>query len=190
MSETEKQRIEYKSVLKIRTGDKGFRDLSTTCVAFANAQGGTIFIGYDDKKCMPPDENQTIHSNEINETTSRLRSLCFNVGLTASNILTHENGGQYFEIEVFPSRQSVATTSDGKIYIRVADKCEPVRSEDIQRLMEEKGTFQWELVRTKWMLDEQTMERLGVLSNHIRNSKRIKPHIAQMDDLEILNTTI
>ena len=51
--------------------------------------------------------------------------------------------------------------------------------------MEEKGTFQWELVRTKWMLDEQTMERLGVLSNHIRNSKRIKPHIAQMDDLEI-----
>lgn len=185
MSETEKQRIEYKSVLKIRTGDKGFRDLSTTCVAFANAQGGTIFIGYDDKKCMPPDENQTIHSNEINETTSRLRSLCFNVGLTASNILTHENGGQYFEIEVFPSRQSVATTSDGKIYIRVADKCEPVRSEDIQRLMEEKGTFQWELVRTKWMLDEQTMERLGILSNHIRNSKRIKPHIAQMDDLEI-----
>ena len=46
----EKQTTEYKSLLKIRTGDKGFKDLSVTCVALANAQGGRIFIGYDDKK--------------------------------------------------------------------------------------------------------------------------------------------
>ena len=37
---TEQQKIEYKSLQKIRTGEKGFKELSTTCVALANAQGG------------------------------------------------------------------------------------------------------------------------------------------------------
>ena len=39
---TEQQKIEYKSLQKIRTGEKGFKELSTTCVALANAQGGQI----------------------------------------------------------------------------------------------------------------------------------------------------
>ena len=29
---------EYKSLLKIRTGDRGFKDLAVTCVALANAK--------------------------------------------------------------------------------------------------------------------------------------------------------
>lgn len=41
---TEKQNTEYKSLQKIRTGDKGFKELSVTCVALANAQGGMLFI--------------------------------------------------------------------------------------------------------------------------------------------------
>ena len=51
MAEGEKQTIEYKSIQKIRTGDKGFRDLAVTCVSLANAQGGKIFVGYDDERC-------------------------------------------------------------------------------------------------------------------------------------------
>ena len=46
---TEQQKIEYKSLQKIRTGEKGFKELSTTCVALANAQGGQIMIGVEDK---------------------------------------------------------------------------------------------------------------------------------------------
>ena len=38
----EKQTKEFKSIRKIRSGDKGFKDLSVTCVALANAQGGTF----------------------------------------------------------------------------------------------------------------------------------------------------
>ncbi len=44
---TEQQKIEYKSLQKIRTGEKGFKELSTTCVALANAQGGQIMIGVE-----------------------------------------------------------------------------------------------------------------------------------------------
>lgn len=55
----ENQNTEYKGIQKIRTGDKGFRDLSVTCVALANAQGGQIYIGVDNKTLKVGD-NQTI----------------------------------------------------------------------------------------------------------------------------------
>lgn len=50
---TEQQKIEYKSLQKIRTGEKGFKELSTTCVALANAQGGQIMIDVEDKTKKP-----------------------------------------------------------------------------------------------------------------------------------------
>lgn len=46
----ETQVIEYKSLQKIKTGDKGFKELAKTCVCLANAQGGKILIGFDDKR--------------------------------------------------------------------------------------------------------------------------------------------
>ena len=180
----EKQTTEYKSLLKIRTGDKGFKDLSVTCVALANAQGGRIFIGYDDKKKAPLPE-QHVTPDEVNEAVTKLRSLCFNVGLVASEICTDDTGSQYFIVSVSPSMHSVATTSDGRIYIRVADKCEPVRSEDLQRLGEEKGAYQWELVRTKYLLDGVALGALRQLANDIRKSSRVRQHAKQMDDAEL-----
>ena len=103
----ETQTIEYKSLQKIRTGDKGFRELSTTCVALANAQGGKIYIGYDDKKkhTLP---GQVIEAKEINDAVTKLRSLCFNVALSATEVLTDETNSQYFIITVFPSLKSIA----------------------------------------------------------------------------------
>ena len=118
---TEKQTKEFKSIRKIRSGDKGFKDLAVTCVAFANAQGGTIYVGIEDET-KDPLSDQIVEEEEINDTISRLRSLCFNVSIAASEPLTHKNGAQYFEVYVAPSLKSIATTSDGKIYMRVGDK--------------------------------------------------------------------
>lgn len=73
---TEQQKIEYKSLQKIRTGEKGFKDLSVTCVAFANAQGGDIVIGVEDKTRKPA-PNQVISQEEANNTVTKLRGLCF-----------------------------------------------------------------------------------------------------------------
>ena len=183
---TECLNIEYKSIQKIRTGDKGFKDLATTCVSLANAQGGTIFIGFDDKTKQVP-INQIIRIKEVNDAVSKLRSLCFNVAMTASNVLD-ENGSQYFKIEVFPSTKSIATTSDGKIYIRVGDKCEPVRSEDIHRLANEKQAYQWELVCPKTVtLLEVEPSNVKDFTTKIRASDRVSEHIKQMTDREIID---
>jgi ATP-dependent DNA helicase RecG len=184
---TEKQKVEFKDLQKIRTGDKGFRDLAVTCVAFANAQGGNIYIGFDDKLCAPK-PNQLVSEKEANDAATRLRELCFNVALSSSGILSDESGSQYFILTISPSMRSIATTSDGKIYIRVADKCMPVRSEDLQSLMDTKGNYQWEIIRTKFNVDQETVVKLNKLANRIRYSDRAKEHIRQMEDYEIGET--
>ena len=183
--ERENQTIDYKSIRKIRTGDKGFKELAISCVSFANAQGGTLYIGIEDKSLAPLD-GQTIKEDEINETVSRLHSLCFNVSLSSSGLIKHDNGGEYFQILVAPSTKSIATTSDGKIYLRVADKCEPVRNEDVQRLSIEKGAYQWELLATRVYLSDIPTENVTKFAEDIRYSDRVKPHVKQMSDLEIL----
>ena len=83
---TEQQKIEYKSLQKIRTGEKGFKELSTTCVALANAQGGQIMIGVEDKT-KKPGPNQIIPQEEANSAVTRLRGLCFNVGLAVGGCM-------------------------------------------------------------------------------------------------------
>lgn len=181
----EHQTLDYKSIRKIRTGDKGFKELAILCVAFANAQGGTLCIGIEDDS-LTPLEGQTINEKEVNDTISRLRSLCFNVSMTSSELITHENLGQYFKIIVAPSLKSIATTSDGKIYLRIGDKCEPARNEDLQRLSIEKGTYQWELLTTKFVLQEISAENIKKFADDIRMSDRVKPHIKQMTDVELL----
>ena len=178
--------IEYKSIQKIRNGDKGFKDLAVTCVSLANAQGGKIFIGFDDKKKLPP-ENQTIEAEEINNAVTKLRSLCFNVALVGSEILTYKNGGQYFTIDVSPSMKSIATTADGRIYLRIADKCEPVRNEDIHRLAYEKQAYQWELICPKTVkISDIDPNNIRNFANDIRKSDRVGEHIKQMTDEEII----
>ena len=181
----ENQKIDYKSIRKIRSGDKGFKELAVSCVAFANAQGGTLYLGIEDKSLVPLAE-QTVTENEINDTVSRLHSLCFNVSLTSSGLIKHQNGGEYFMIIVAPSIKSIATTSDGKIYLRIADKCEPVRNEDIQRLSIEKGAYQWELLATRFSLADIPAENVKKFASDIRESDRVKDHIKQMSDLEIM----
>ena len=185
MNNSERQTKEFKSIQKIKSGDKGFRDLALVCVAFANAQGGTLYIGVEDKTELPP-ENQKISIDEVNDTISRVRSLCYNVGMIGSDVLKSPvNSGEYFKIIVSPSHNSIATTSDAKIYIRIADKCEPVRTEDFAHLVEQRGSFKWELKKTKWVIDDYNMSLLSRLANEIRDSKRVKDHILQMDDMEI-----
>lgn len=182
---TEDKNIEYKGIQKIRTGDKGFKELAGTCVALANAQGGKIYIGIDNKT-LTVGANQTISTQEQNDAVSRLRSLCFSVAMTSSEILEDENGSQYFYITVFPSTKTIASTSDGKLFVRIVDKVEPVRSEDIQRLAEEKGAYQWEINTTKYLWHEDAvLSNLQKFAAEIRQSPRVKEHIKQLDDIEI-----
>jgi ATP-dependent DNA helicase RecG len=180
----ESQHIDYKSIRIIQKGESGFKDLAQAAVCFASAQGGKLVIGIEDVNKMPPSE-QTINVEDINKTLTRIRFLSFNVGLTASDVLTHPNGGQYFELTILPSSKTIATTNDGKIYLRVGDQCHAARSEDLVRIAAEKDAFQWELqLRNVW-LNDIPAQHLTKFANEIRQSPRVKESIKQRSDVEI-----
>lgn len=184
--ETENSITEYKSLLKIAKGDNGLIDLARTCVCLANSQGGLIYIGFDDKTKLPP-VNQKIAQEQINNTITRLRSLCFNTAITSSEIQNHNNGGQFFILNVLPSTKSISTTSDGKIFIRVGDECHPVRSEDISHLVAEKDSFQWELVTSKNIkISDVNPSEVSSFVSDIRASVKTTENIKNKTDIEIL----
>lgn len=176
--------IEYKSLLKVTTGNTGFKDLALTCVCLANTRGGKIFIGIEDKKILPP-KDQKITDKVRNATITRLRNLCFNVGLSLNEKEIHDNGGEYFSITVHPTLKSIATTSEGKIYIRVGDECQPARGEDVVRLASEKDAFQWELQTRNIQVADILTNSLMWLGNEIRTSDRVKTFVKEMSDYEI-----
>jgi ATP-dependent DNA helicase RecG len=143
--ETEHIHIEYKSLKKAFGTKANFKELAETCVCLANSQGGSLFVGVEDKDKLPP-ANQKITQEIVNDVLSRVRSLTDSVGLGDAIIETHENGGQYFHFKVFHTSRTIATTSSGKILMRIQDKCYPISGEDVTRLAAEKNAFQWELV--------------------------------------------
>jgi ATP-dependent DNA helicase RecG len=182
--------IDYKSLKKVvdtagKLKSEGLRDLAVTSVAFANVHGGKIVIGIEDKDKQPP-LNQTISIKTANDTVTRLKSLCFNVGFQLGEIETHDNRSQFFTITVYPTLKSVATTADGKIYIRIGDQCQPARSEDIVRLASEKDAFQWELQPRNVLFTEVPQTNIEWFANEIRKSDRVKQNIKDLTDIEII----
>ncbi|MEC5395752.1 ATP-binding protein [Bergeyella sp. RCAD1439] len=181
----EQNTIEYKSLKKITTGDKGVKELSVTCVCLANAQGGIIYIGIEDKTLEPP-KNQIIDIKIINDAITRLRTLCFNVSIIQGDIIEHENGGEYFSLIIQPSLRSIATTSEGKIFVRLGDQCHPARSEDVLTLAAERDAFKWELQERKVTLSQIPLENIEWFANEIRKSDRVKDIVKQKTDIEII----
>lgn len=182
--------IDYKSLKKVvdsagKLKSEGLRDLAVTSVAFANVRGGKIVIGIEDKDKQPP-FNQILSAKLANDTVTRLKSLCFNVGFLLGEMETHANGSQFFSITVYPTLKSVATTADGKIYIRIGDQCQPARSEDIVRLASEKDAFQWELQPRNISFTEIPEINLQWFANEIRKSDRVKTNIKELSDIEII----
>jgi ATP-dependent DNA helicase RecG len=183
---TENQIVEYKGLQKITGKSANPKGLAETCVCLANAQGGTIIIGIEDKNKLPP-VGQKNNQELVNKIISQLRNLTYSVGLAAPKILTHNNGAEYFQFTVFPSIHTIATTSTGKVLIRVTDNCHPVSGDELTRIAAEKNAFQWELVPIKSVkIEDISKVEITKFVKDIRTTDRVKKHIKQLSDLEII----
>jgi ATP-dependent DNA helicase RecG len=182
----EDKNIEYKSLKKVSGKNAKLSELAETCVCLANSQGGLIIVGIEDKYKAPP-AGQTIEQELVNKTISQLRSLTSSVGIADYEILRHENGGEYFQFRVLPSSRTIATTSTGKVFMRVSDNCFPVSGDELTHLAAEKNAFQWELVSSK-SVSTSTInpENIKQFADDIRNSDRVKNHVKQLTDIEII----
>ncbi|CAZ95711.1 ATP-binding protein [Zobellia galactanivorans] len=186
MAVFEDSQIDYKSLKKVTGNTADFSSLAETCVAFANAQGGELVIGIEDKEAAP-DKNQKISTDVMNKTVARLRDLTDAVGFVNPEIVTHKNGGQYFKFSIFPTTRTIATTSNGKVFVRVTDNSVPIAGEELTNLAAEKNAFQWELVSVgKITLDQADINEVTYFVEQIQESKLVSDFIKQKTTEEIL----
>ena len=180
----ENQKVDKKS-LRIVTGkNPAWSDLSQDCVCFANGQGGTIFIGIEDEAESPP-SNQTVPQDLPNQIRKRISELTVNVN-TDAQIETAENNAQYIRLTIARS-PNIASTSDGRYYIRIADACKPILGDDILRLINERAAFPWETLTSLNIPKTQTDKtKVNAFCQRIRTSDRVKASVKEKTDDELL----
>jgi predicted HTH transcriptional regulator len=87
----ENKNIDKKSLKFLREKQTDWAELAKDCVCFANAQGGDIYIGIEDKATLPP-EKQKIHDSNLPDVIQKnIAHRTINVGIavtinTADNI--------------------------------------------------------------------------------------------------------
>ena len=177
----ENQTTDKKSLRKL----KEHKELARDCVAFANAHGGIILIGIEDHADEPP-ASQQIQEREIEHLQKRIGQVTLNVSSVAQKKVA-ANGGEYIELSVFPNRQSIASTSDGRYYIRVSDECHPLMPDELIRLMNDKSAFTWETQPTgngrEGHVDE---EKLWQFRERIQSSDRVTSFVKGKSNEELL----
>lgn len=181
----ENQDIELKS-LRIVTGSTAdWNELAKDCVCFANARGGSILIGIEDGEVLPPPA-QKIHSDLPDKIRRRISELTVNVG-THTELKIAENGGQFIELKIFASAATIASTTDGRYYLRVSDTCTPLPPDELMRLMTDKPAFTWETKVIRSIRKSDTdIAKLEQFVADIRSSNRVSDFVKQKTPAELL----
>ncbi len=183
----ENKNIDKKSIKFLKGKTTDWDELAKDCVCFANAQGGFINIGIDDKESLPP-EKQTISDRNLPDVIQKnIAQRTVNVGI-AVTLEAAANKAEFIQVQVFRNAQTIASTTDGKYYIRVHDECKPVPPDEMARLAADKNAFVWEEQTTKKVPVAQFDEgKRRTFLNDIRNSQRVSRFVKEMSDDEILD---
>ncbi|REC40902.1 ATP-binding protein [Chryseobacterium sp. 5_R23647] len=178
--------LDYKSISFITRKNPDWNELAKDSVAFANREGGAILIGIEDGENLPP-ENQTIDNFTILEKIqNRIAELTIQVR-TAVSVEKADNGSEYIKVSVFRS-EDLASTTDGKYYLREGDKCKPVLPDEIARLAAEKSAFVWELQTTQKLPSSNVdLDKQNYFIKQIRQSDRVSDFVKEKSDTEILD---
>jgi ATP-dependent DNA helicase RecG len=180
----ESQYFEQKSLRKVVGPTADFSELAQHCVCFANGAGGTLVIGIEDNANAPP-SNQRIEPSLLDRIRKRVGELTVNVqALTEIN--RHDNGGDYIALTI-PRAVGVASTTDGRYFLRVGDTCRPIVGDDVMRLADERPTTPWESMKTLGLARaDADASKVGRFCADLRASDRVKQSVKEKTDDELL----
>ena len=180
---TENSLYDKKSLLTISSKKIDWKEIVKDVVGFSNAEGGTIEFGIEDGTNEPessqkiPDSLRVLLVNNVNGKTN-------GVQISAEKKI-YENGGETILLHIRRSNV-MTTTSDGKVFMRNGDNTEPITGEDLHRLAEDKGCYNWELQVTNYNLDDCDKTRLEYILNTLRASDRVSDFVKEKTDKELL----
>ena len=183
---TEGQLYDRKSIRYALGKQADYAGLAADCVGLANAQGGVIHLGVENDADMPP-AGQQVAADLPDQLRKRMAQLTVNVGLDC-RLVTHANGGQYVEVEVFRTVQGVSSTTDGVYYIRVADETKRLLPDELGRLWVDRAAMAWELQTGLRVPSAQTdPQKLNAFCRAIRASDRVSDFVKQKSDSALLD---
>ncbi len=175
-----------KKSLRAVTGNAvKWSELAKDCVAFANAIGGCIAIGIEDKQKFPP-KGQLISPELPDLICRRMQELTVNVSVAAL-IRKMDSGDEFLELHISRAL-AAASTTDGRYFLRVGDKSRPLLGEEVMRLMSERSALPWETQITLYVPRHQVdKSKLTMILNGLRQSDRVKNSVKEKSDEELLN---
>jgi ATP-dependent DNA helicase RecG len=116
----------------------------------------------------------------------RIGELTVNVAVRPA-VCQAGNGGEYVELAIARSA-NVASTSDGRFYLRIADESKPVLGDDVMRLANERSALPWETLTTLEVSRGQAdPAKAGAFLAGIRSSDRVKPSVKEKSVDELLD---
>lgn len=181
----EGQLLDHKSLRAVLGKNADWDEIAKDCIAFANATGGRLLLGIEDGKEHPaadqivPEDLPDTLRRRITERTVNLTVL--------PTVLTDPNGGQYLELDIARS-MAVASTTDGRYYLRIADESKPVTGDDVMRLATERSALPWE-TQTSLRVSRRDVDgtKLVKLLQALRASDRVKASVKEKTDDELLD---
>lgn len=181
----EGQLLDQKSLRAVTGKTADWNEIAKDCIAFANATGGRLLLGIEDGQDAPP-AGQHISSDLPDTLRRKLAERTVNVTVLP-DVVTAPNGGQYIELRV-PRAMAVASTTDGRYFLRVADQSKPVTGDDVMRLASERSALPWETQTTLHALrtEVDTGKRDKLLAA-LRASDRVKASVKEKSDDELLD---
>lgn len=141
----ERQLLDQKSLRAVNGKTTDWNEIAKDCITFANATGGRLLLGIEDGQSTPP-ADQHISSDLLDTVRRKLAERNVNVSVLP-DVVTAPNGGQYIELRI-PRAMAVASTTDVRCFLRVADQSKPVTGDDVMRLASERATLPWETLTT------------------------------------------
>ena len=181
----EGQLLDHKSLRAVTGKTADWNEIAKDCIAFANATGGRLLVGVEDGQNLPP-PGQQIPTDLPDTLRRKLAERTVNVTVLP-NVVIATNGGQYIEMRI-PRAMSVASTTDGRYFLRVADQSKPVTGDDVMRLASERSALPWETQTTLHIprAEADTAKRDKLLQA-LRASDRVKPSVKEKTDDELLD---
>ncbi len=175
-----------KKSLKIVQGKTAnWKELAKDCVCFANGKGGTILIGIeDDAKDCP--KGQRVDDALIEKINKMIPQLTMGVAINAEKV-SNTNGDEYIKLIIFRNSKTLASTTDGKYFKRVADTCKPIYPDEMARALADKEAFNWELVtHSSLTIEDADPIKKNKFLNDIRKSPRVSAFNKEKSDEELL----
>ncbi|TNF24071.1 MAG: ATP-dependent DNA helicase [Deltaproteobacteria bacterium] len=181
----EDQQFDRKSLRTVSGKTADFGELAKDCVCFANGAGGHIVIGIEDDATEAP-AGQRIPADLLDRVRKRIGELTVNVDL-AAEVQRGDGGGEILVLTVARA-VGVASTSDGRYFLRVGDDCRPVVGDDVLRLVNERPSVPWETMTSLGVPRERcdALKRTA-LCDRLRASDRVKPSVREKTDDELLD---